>query len=84
MGSKENCPPGWTNPTPKPTPAPEATDKECMTKMNKNGCVERGCGWRESTGKCNKGCAKYAKEECPPMRCRVSGRSSETAKAHRG
>merc|ERR550519_2763392 len=55
----------------------EPTDEECQTKTTKNGCVERGCGWSEKTGKCNKGCAKFSKAECPPKRCRVNGDACE-------
>jgi len=49
------------------------TDKECQSKTSKNGCLERHCGFNESTGKCNKRCRKYGKAECPAGRCKVEG-----------
>jgi len=60
-------------------PQTEPTDAECQTKTSRNGCVEFGCGWSEETGKCNKGCAKFSKEQCPPKRCRVNGSKCEDA-----
>eukprot|EP00497_Spongosphaera_streptacantha_P000880 TRINITY_DN15_c0_g1_i3.p1 TRINITY_DN15_c0_g1~~TRINITY_DN15_c0_g1_i3.p1 ORF type:complete len:1296 (-),score=273.12 TRINITY_DN15_c0_g1_i3:153-4040(-) len=56
----------------------EPTDEECQTKTSKNGCVERGCGFNEETGKCNKRCDKFTKAECPAKRCRVNGDTCET------
>eukprot|EP00497_Spongosphaera_streptacantha_P005681 TRINITY_DN733_c0_g1_i4.p1 TRINITY_DN733_c0_g1~~TRINITY_DN733_c0_g1_i4.p1 ORF type:complete len:186 (+),score=54.70 TRINITY_DN733_c0_g1_i4:117-674(+) len=37
------------------------------------------CGWNEPTGKCNKKCAKFANEQCPPKRCRVQDDECEPA-----
>jgi len=57
----------------------DPTQEECEAKESKNGCLLRNCGWNEPTGKCNRKCAKFAKEECPPKRCRVANDECEPA-----
>merc|ERR1719471_1443310 len=76
-GPAENPPSQGPGTDPSPSPA-EPTDEECQIKTSKNGCVERGCGFNEKTGKCNKRCDKFAKAECPAKRCRVNKDKCET------